>query len=252
MNTLYQGDTLKTDIDTEVDLIITSPPYNVGVDYQSIDDNLDYAKYLKFTRSYLTRCYDWLKSDGRLCLNIPLDKNKGGQKSVGADITTIAKSVGFQYQSTIVWNEGNISRRTAWGSWMKASAPYIIAPVELIVVFYKEQWKKESGSRISDIERDEFIEWTNGLWTFPGENRKLYPAAFPFELPKRCVKLFSYVGDTVLDPFAGSGTTLDAAQSLGRKWIGIDIGEKAIETIQERMRNRHGLMLEYELLTNNQ
>ena len=169
MNTLYQGDNLTISIDSEVDLIVTSPPYNLGIDYQSADDNLDYGKYLKFTKSYLTRFYESLKPDGRLCLNIPLDKNKGGQKSVGADITTIAKSVGFQYQSTIVWNEGNISKRTAWGSWMKASAPYVIAPVELIVIFYKEQWKKESGSGKSDIQRDEFIEWTNGLWTFPGD-----------------------------------------------------------------------------------
>ena len=243
MNTLYQGDNLTISIDSEVDLIVTSPPYNLGIDYQSADDNLDYGKYLKFTKSYLTRFYESLKPDGRLCLNIPLDKNKGGQKSVGADITTIAKSVGFQYQSTIVWNEGNISKRTAWGSWMKASAPYVIAPVELIVIFYKEQWKKESGSGKSDIQRDEFIEWTNGLWTFPGENGKKYkyPAAFPFELPKRCIKLFSYVGDIVLDPFAGSGTTLDAAHTLGRDWIGIDVGQTAIDVIQDRLRQRHGL-----------
>ena len=238
---LYQRDNLTTHLDFGIDLIITSPPYNVGISYQSTDDSLDYAEYLNFTEAYLTRCYEWLKDDGRLCLNIPLDQRKQGQHPMGADITQIAASVGFQYQSTIVWNEGNVSKRTAWGSWLSASAPCVIAPVELILVLYKEQWKKSSGSGISDIERDEFIQWTNGLWAFPGENRGRYPAAFPIELPKRCIKLFSFVGDLILDPFAGSGTTLDAAHALGRDWIGIDIADASIRTIERRMREQHGL-----------
>lgn len=74
------------------------------------------------------------RDDGRVCLNIPLDKNKGGQQAVCADITIIAKKIGWKYHSTIIWNEGNISRRTAWGSWLSARAPYVIAPVEVIVV----------------------------------------------------------------------------------------------------------------------
>ena len=123
-----------------------------------------------------------------------MDKNKGGNKSVGADLTKIAQEIGWKYHSTIVWNEGNISRRTAWGSWLSASAPYVIAPVELIVVLYKEQWKKTRGSKKSDITKKEFMEWTNGLWTFNGESKKRigHPAPFPKELPYRCIKLFSY------------------------------------------------------------
>ena len=239
---LYERDNLTAHIDFGVDLIITSPPYNVGIAYQSTDDSLDYGEYLDFTRTYLTRCYEWLKPDGRLCLNIPLDQRKQGQHPMGADITHIAAAVGFQYQSTIVWNEGTVSKRTAWGSWLSASAPCVIAPVELVLILYKDQWKKESGSGVSDIKRDEFIEWTNGLWTFPGENRGRYPAAFPYELPKRCIKLFSFLDDIVLDPFAGSGTTLDAAHALGRRWIGIDIAEESIDTIESRMRAAHGLV----------
>ena len=117
--------------------------------------------------------------------NIPLDKNKGGQQHVGADLTKLATAIGFQYHSTIVWNEGNISRRTAWGSWMRASAPYVIAPVELIVILYKDQWKKTSGSGESDMNREEFMGWTNGLWTFPGESKKRigHPAPFSFRTP---------------------------------------------------------------------
>lgn len=96
------------------DLGITSPPYNIGIEYGSNNDELHYNEYLKFSKIWLKNCYFWAKDTARLCLNIPLDKNKGGQKSVGADITNVAKSVGWNYHSTIIWNEGNISRRTDW------------------------------------------------------------------------------------------------------------------------------------------
>ncbi|MCD6594392.1 site-specific DNA-methyltransferase [bacterium] len=236
---IIQGDILTVnDISlSSIDLIVTSPPYNVDIQYNSNDDKLSYEKYLNFTKEWLSRCFNLLKDDGRFCLNIPLDKNKGGQQSVGADITQIVKNIGFKYHSTIIWNEGNISRRTAWGSWMSASAPYVIAPVELVLVLYKKSWKKISGSRISDITRDEFMEWTNGVWTFNGESKKRigHPAPFPIELPKRCIKLFSYVDDTILDPFMGSGTTLIAAYMNNRKSIGIDIDEKYCKLALRRL-----------------
>lgn len=210
-----------------IDLIITSPPYNLDIQYKSNNDKLPYDDYLLFTQQWLKRALDWLKNDGRLCLNIPLDKNKDGVQSVGADITQIAKRVGYKYHSTIIWNEGNISKSTAWGSWLSASSPYVIAPVELILVFYKDSWKKTSGSGQSDIVKDEFISWTQGVWTFSGEKKSKigHPAPFPIELPKRCIKLFSFVGDTILDPFMGSGTTLVAAKQNNRNGIGIDIDQ---------------------------
>jgi len=236
---LIHDDVLTTSLveDNSVDLVVTSPPYNVDIQYNSHKDDVSYMDYLEFSKKWMARCFEWLKEDGRFCLNVPLDKNKGGQQSVGADLTTIAKEVGFHYHSTIVWNEGNISRRTAWGSWKSASAPYVIAPVELIVVLYKEKWKKTSGSKISDIERNEFMDWTNGLWTFNGESKKRigHPAPFPVELPRRCVKLFSYVNDVVLDPFSGSGTTLIAAVSNNRRGIGIDVDAKYCELARKRI-----------------
>lgn len=220
-----------------IDLIITSPPYNVDIQYKSNNDKLNYNDYLEFSKKWIGQCYNWLKSDGRFCLNIPLDKNKGGHQSVGADLTRIAKDIGFKYHSTIVWNEGNISRRTAWGSWMSASAPYVIAPVELIVILYKDKWKKTSGSRKSDISKEEFMEWTNGLWTFPGESKKRvgHPAPFPIELPKRCIKLFSYVNDVILDPFMGSGTTIIAAFINKRKSVGFDIDKSYCDLAYKRL-----------------
>jgi len=240
---IIHGDFLTTTLVNEgsVDLIVTSPPYNLGMNYESYRDDIPYDKYLEFTEKWLTKALSLLKPDGRMCLNIPLDKSKGrsgeGFQSVYVDVVNIAKKVGWKYFSTIIWNEQNISRRTAWGSWMSASAPYVIAPVEVIVVMYKDRWKKVSGSRISDITRDEFVEWTNGVWTFNGESRKKvgHPAPFPLELPKRCIKLFTYVGDTVLDPFLGSGSTLIAASTLKRKGIGVEIDEKYCEIARKRL-----------------
>jgi site-specific DNA-methyltransferase (adenine-specific) len=225
-----------------IDLIITSPPYNVDIQYNSHNDQVTYKEYMVFSQRWMKRCFSWLKDDGRFCLNIPLDKNKGGQQSVGADLTTIAKKTGFSYHSTIIWNEGNISRRTAWGSWKSASAPYVIAPVELIVVLYKKSWKKISGSGESDISREEFMDWTNGLWTFNGERKKKtgHPAPFPVELPLRCMKLFSFVGDTVLDPFMGSGSTLVAAARSSRKGIGIEIDPGYCEIAVNRVEKETG------------
>ena len=229
---------------SSVDLIVTSPPYNVDIQYNSHEDGASYENYLRFTEQWLDKCYDLARDDGRFCLNIPLDKNKGGQQSVCADITSIAKQVGWQYHSTIVWNEGNISRRTAWGSWMSASAPYVIAPVEVIVVLYKERWKKTSGSRENDITKQEFMDWTNGVWTFNGQSKKGaggHPAAFPVELPRRCIKLFSFVGDTVLDPFVGSGSTLIAASQNGRKGIGVEIDEDYCDIAVQRLKREAGI-----------
>lgn len=115
--TLYHDDFITSDAiaDESIDLLVTSPPYNVGIDYEAHDDADDYEAYLQFSHDWLQKAYRLMRGDGRLCMNIPLDKNKGGQQSVCADITTIAKKIGWQYHSTIIWNEGNISRRTAWG-----------------------------------------------------------------------------------------------------------------------------------------
>ena len=220
-----------------IDLIITSPPYNVEIDYNYHKDNVSYTDYIKFSEKWLKKCYDVAKNDGRLCVNVPLNKNKNGIQPFHADFVKTAQSVGWHYHTTIIWHKHNISRRTAWGSWMSASAPYVIAPVETIIVMYKHSWKKTSGTKESDITKEEFIAWTNGLWSFSGEHTKRvnHPAPFPVELPTRCIKLFSFVNDIVLDPFVGSGTTLVAAHTNNRQSIGIDIDNEYCETAFKRL-----------------
>jgi len=134
---------------------------------------------------------------------------------------------------------------------LSASAPYVIAPVELIVILYKKDWKKTSGSKKSDISKQDFMDWTNGLWTFTGESKKRigHPAPFPRELPRRCIKLFSFVGDAVLDPFLGSGTTLIACLETSRQGIGVEIDKNYCELAKRRILSHdkfNSLDLEYD------
>jgi site-specific DNA-methyltransferase (adenine-specific) len=212
----------------DVNLVVTSPPYSLGVDYGQAGyaDDQPYAHYLDWVRTWATTLLAVCAPGGRACINIPLDSNKGGKRAIYADYLRIFQDIGWTYQTSIVWNEQNISRRTAWGSWLSPSAPFVTAPVEMIAVFHKDSFRRPAtGGRRGDITRDEFLAWTLGMWTFAGANprRVGHPAPFPEELPKRLIKLYSYPDDLVLDPFAGSGTTLVAAKRLGRTSLGVEI-----------------------------
>ena len=237
---IHGNSLLKSTLKPEsVDLIVTSPPYNVGKAYNGSakEDTIAYnPHYLNFTKKWLSNCYHWTKPTGRLCVNVALDKNKCGKAPLSADVTRLAMEVGWLYHATLIWNENNISRRTAWGSWMSASAPHIIAPVETVIVLYKEEWKRQRPGE-NDITAEEFKEWVLGTWTFNGESGKRigHEAPFPRELPKRCIKLFSFKGDTVLDPFLGSGTTMIEAFLNGREAIGIEKEKKYCELTKQRM-----------------
>ena len=138
---LFQADstTLQVLEKNSIDLLVISPPYNLGKAYTGnvADDSLDYNDYMQFTEKWLANCFAWVKNTGRLCVNVPIDKNKFGKRPPAADLIATAMQIGWKYHATIVWNEGTISRRTAWGSWKSASAPHVISPVALIIVFYK-------------------------------------------------------------------------------------------------------------------
>ncbi len=246
-NWLINGNTLDISLldPGSIDLIVTSPPYNVGMEYDGNDDSITYDAYVQFSRNWLENCYHWAKPKGRLCVNVSLDKNKQGKAPLTADITRTAMEVGWKYHATIIWNEGNISKRTAWGSWLSASAPHIIAPVETIIVLYKDEWRR-GNQGTSTIGRDDFMEWVGGVWKFSGESRRKqigHEAPFPRELPKRCIQLFSFKEDTILDPFSGSGTTMIESISNGRKSIGIEISSKFCEMSRNRIQQEFGTTL---------
>ena len=238
--TIYNADSTSLNFiaDASIDLVVTSPPYNLDVAYTGYRDDLPYDRYLDWVGHWARELLRVASDGGRACINIPLDSNKGGKRAVYADYVRIFLDAGWRYQTTIVWNEQNLSRRTAWGSWMSPTAPFVTAPVEMIAVFFKGEWRRKREGRISDIERDEFLAWTLGTWHFHGENpaKVGHPAPFPTELPLRLIKLYSFVGDTVLDPFLGSGTTCVVAKGLRRRAIGVDVDEKYCAIAARRCR----------------
>lgn len=231
---IIQGDcnkilpTLKED---SIDLVVTSPPYNVGLDYNFYDDKLPYDEYLSFLYDVWKNCYRVLKWDGRICINMSPVRRL--QRFIISDVAKQLEDIGYRFRDHIIWNKQNITKRSAWGSWMSPSCPWLLQPYEFIII-YNKRFPKKRGSK-SDITRDEFIEYTNSLWSFSGETKvPEHPAVFPEELPKRLIKLYSYVDDTVLDPFLGSGTTLKVAKDLDRRGIGIELDPKYVELAKER------------------
>ncbi len=235
--TIYNSDSTYLPFvgDESVDLTITSPPYNLDMSYNGYKDDVPYRAYLKWVEAWAKTLLRVSTVGGRACINIPLDTNKGGKRAVYADYVNVFVRAGWAYQTTIVWNEQNISRRTAWGSWRKPSAPFVTAPVEMVPIFYKDTWKRSDEGKTWEIEAKDFMEWSLGLWTFPGANplRIGHPAPFPEQLPKRLVLMYSYREDLILDPFLGSGTTCLAAKNQGRRSIGVEIDPGYCELAKE-------------------
>jgi site-specific DNA-methyltransferase (adenine-specific) len=216
-------------LDTKVNIVITSPPYNVNLGnnkykkdgYNVTDDNLPYNEYLDWMKEVFTVCFDVLTEDGRICINIGDGKN--GAIPTHSDFIQILKDIGFIPLTTIIWNKNTMSSRTAWGSFMSASAPSFPRGIEYILVFGKTPKLLSKGE--STMTKEEFIEYSNGLWVFhPEKKQKEYghPAMFPVELPERLIKMLTYKDATVLDPFSGTATTGVACYKTGRNYIGIE------------------------------
>ena len=227
-----------------INLMITSPPYNVGIEYDTHKDTMTYPDYLKWCYEWLKKVYNALAPDGRVCINIPfsvtpehINTKKGAEDinyPVVADYTRICESIGFKYWRTLVWDK-NLSNKTCWGSWRSASAPFMRDPSEAILVFYKDHWKRLTKGT-STISGTEFMSWTKNVWKMHPETKSLHPAAFPIELPERCIKLFSYKEDTVLDCFLGSGTTGEAAVRNGRSFAGIEKSDAYFQMADDRIK----------------
>lgn len=220
--------------DGSVDLIVTSPPYALDKDYEHGD--LDAGEWQSFMAEFLREALRVTAPSGRLALNVPLDVTRGGFRAVYAHAVNAAAYAGWTYRSTIVWIDDQLGKSTARGSLDSPAAPHIIAPVEMIALFSKGGWKQTSD-RPSTLTHEEWLEWTSGYWRIPGETRPWegHPAPFPFEIPRRLIRLLSFEGDVVLDPFCGSGTTALAAVQLKRKAIAYDTSEQCVRSTLRRV-----------------
>jgi site-specific DNA-methyltransferase (adenine-specific) len=221
-------------LDNYVDLIVTSPPYGLDVAYVSSPDAPD--AWVPFMEAWLREAFRVSRDGGRLALNVPLDTTTGGFRPTYAQALAAAELAGWTYRFSIVWAEDNISKSVARGSMDSAAAPHVIAPVEMVAVFHKGDWKRETD-KSSDLGHQDWLDWTNGLWCFSGESQPWegHPAPFPLELPRRLVQLLSFPGDTVLDPFAGSGTTVVTAYELGREALGYDLSPQYVASARRRL-----------------
>lgn len=227
--------------DGSVGLVVTSPPYCVGKEY---DDDLTLHEYLELLRNVFTECYRILEPGGRTCINIA---NIGRKPYIPltAHVNQIMERIGFAMRGEIIWVKGKTPNQScAWGSWRSASNPSLRDAHEYILVHCKPREHKDLAQRFargrkgeSRITSEEFMAWTGSVWEIQPESAKRvgHPAPFPLELPRRCIKLFSYVDDLVVDPFCGAGTTCAAALQLGRPWIGYDIEQSYIDLAMRRM-----------------
>jgi site-specific DNA-methyltransferase (adenine-specific) len=216
------------------DLIVCSPPYGLDKPYNGIADPA--IGWPLFMQDWLGQAYAASKPGTRLALNVPLDTTKPTRRATYAETVTAAEVAGWTYAFTIVWSENNVSKSTGRGSVDSAAAPHVMAPVEMVPVFYRETWARKSEME-SDLEHDDWLYWTNGLWEFAGESRAWegHPAPFPEELPRRLILLLSFPRDVVADPFLGSGTTAVAALRLGREIAGFDLSAEYVESARRRV-----------------
>ena len=216
-----------------VHLMITSPPYNVGKDY---DTDMSLDEYIELLRDVLVECYRVLVEGGRACVNIA-NVGRSPYIPLHAFVMEIARTCGFYMRGEIIWDKGaSAGSSCAWGSWKSASNPVLRDVHEYILVFCKGTFNRHRVRKDS-IERDDFLECTKSIWSFPTASAKKlrHPAPFPLELPRRLIHLYSFVGDIVLDPFMGSGTTAVAALQSDRRFVGYEIDESYVQISQERI-----------------
>lgn len=222
------------------DLILTSPPYNLDKAYGGgLDDATDYLDYLELVAVWAREMRRIAAPHGRLALNVPLDTMRGGTpRPVYADWLHALVDAGWQYRSTLVWHENNVTRSVARGSVASPSSPYVAAPVEMVLLMHRGAWAIERPGAVSDLTVEESIAWqgpAGGVWTFGGAHHPEHPAPFPEELPRRLLKLLTWPGDVVVDPFLGSGTTAVVARRLGRICYGFDRSARFVALARERL-----------------
>jgi len=219
--------------DCSAHLMITSPPYNVGKEY---DADLSLQEYRDFLKIIWKEVYRVLVPGGRACINIA---NLGRKPYIPlhAFIIEDMLETGYLMRGEIIWNKAaTASPSTAWGSWLSAKNPVLRDIHEYILIFSKESFTRANHyDQPATMTKDEFLEFTKSIWTFGAESAKRvgHPAPFPVELPLRCIKLYTFEKDVVLDPFIGSGTTAIAALMSGRRFVGYDVDKEYVRLAEK-------------------
>ena len=253
---------MKTFPEGSIDLLVTSPPYNVNISYDVHKDDLPMDEYYEWTKDWLREALRVLKDDGRIAVNVPNELNvqeRGGRILFVAEFWMMMKEVGFKFSGLVDLTENSPHRvrQTAWGSWMSASAPYVYNPKECVIIAYKKSSKKltkgisqwlgtpteittEEGKVrnkmvYQDEDKKEFMNLVFGRWEYFADTRSLTKATFSMDIPSKAIKILSYKNDIVLDPFMGSGTSAFAAELLDRRWIGIELSADYTEIARKRV-----------------
>lgn len=247
-NIIYNTDLIegfKKIDDNSIDLLMTSPPYNCGIEYDSYNDSRPWEEYLEWCEQWLIEAKRVLKPDGRFAINhlvemgLPAHGKKNGIRvSPQIELHKILTKLDLTVVAQPMWADLTRSTLTSWGSWMSASAPYIYNPMEVILIGYKSQWKKErpkDNPGVNTISKEDFMKGVGGVWSIQPETQGLTVANFPVELPKLCIELLTFKDDVVLDIFMGSGTTAIACLETERKYIGFEISESYCKIAEERI-----------------
>ena len=224
--------------DRSVHLMVTSPPYNVGKEY---DDDLTHDEYLALIGNVMQETFRVLVDGGRALVNVA---NLGRKPYIPlhAYIIQEAAKAGFHMRGEVIWNKSaGAGTSTAWGSWKSPSNPTLRDTHEYILIFQKPPFgRKPINGREPTISRDEFLEFTKSVWEFAPQSAKQvgHPAPFPEELPRRAIELYTFSDEVVLDPFMGTGSTALAAVKTDRKFVGYDVSSEYVELANERI-NAH-------------
>lgn len=222
--------------DSSVHLMITSPPYNVGKEY---DKDLSLKEYRELLTNVFKEVYRVLVVGGRACINVA-NLGRKPYLPLHSFIIEDMLKLGFFMRGEIIWDKGSSAGISmAWGSWLSASNPSLRDTHEYILIFSKgDNGRAKTENKENTITKEEFMEYTKSVWAFPAQRASAvnHPAPFPIELPERLIKLYTFSGDVILDPFMGSGTTAIAAIKNGRYYVGYDIDETYCKNAEKRIK----------------